>query len=361
MAASKTGQVNQGHGGGGHGRGRGGISGPASFKGKKSVDMINSKPTAELKPKAAAGDGEVNTASEEKSSVISTDSKPTANTLLKAAAGDAEGAEKPRFHTNRDSHPDSAQGKKIILKKADDALTTWHNKIGQMTITYMENNLIWELPDMSLEYISTWCHWALDGDFKSHPFYYKEYLDPGAEGNEGNEKPLKLNIFCHSIIACMLGYHLGCLLPIPTHLKSAQLPSGALITAIQSAYCAITHWSSGTYITPGCPFSDFSGDNWGDSNKCNPSDFPATLPKYTVQGKKPMREIKRIMQKLSQQQWEDILAEAHQFANTKGKKRARSSSGDNTTLEAAIVKLEEESDFEIEDDAADATGSTNEG
>ncbi|KAF8881270.1 hypothetical protein CPB84DRAFT_1687286, partial [Gymnopilus junonius] len=129
---------------------------------------------------------------------------------------------------------DSTQGKKIILKKADDALTTWHNKISQTTITYMENNLIWELPDTLLEYISAWCHWALDGDFKSRPFYYKEYLDPGAEGNEGNEKPLKLNIFCHSIIACTLGYHLGHLLPIPAHLKSAQLPSGALITAIQS-------------------------------------------------------------------------------------------------------------------------------
>ncbi|KAF8895060.1 hypothetical protein CPB84DRAFT_1932819 [Gymnopilus junonius] len=159
----------------------------------------------------------------------------------------------------------------------------------------------------------------------------------------------------------MLGYHLGCLLPIPAHLKSAQLLSGALITAIQSAYCVIARWSSGTYITPGRPFSDFSGDNWGDSDKHNPSDFPATLPKYTVQGKKLTREIERVMQKLSRQQWEDILAEAHQFANAKGKKRARLSSGDNTTSEAAIVKPEEESDFEIEDDAADATGSTNKG
>ncbi|KAF8871197.1 hypothetical protein CPB84DRAFT_1692440, partial [Gymnopilus junonius] len=128
---------------------------------------------------------------------------------------------------------DSAQGKKIILKKADDALTTWCNKIARRQsptwkTTSSRNYLI------RAEYISAWCHWALDGDFKSRPFYYKEYLDPGAEGNEGNEKPLKLNIFCHSIIACALGYHLSCLLPIPAHLKSAQLPSGALITAIQS-------------------------------------------------------------------------------------------------------------------------------
>ncbi|KAF8883316.1 hypothetical protein CPB84DRAFT_1850962 [Gymnopilus junonius] len=231
MAASKTGQVNQGHGGGGRGHGRGGISGPASFKGKKSVDMIDSKPMAELKPKAAAA-------------------------------------------TERSTQP---LRKKALLSRliADDALTTWRNKIGQMTITYMENNLIWELPDTSPEYIT-------------------------------------------------------------------QLPSGALIMAIQSAYRAIARWSSGTYITPGRPFSDFSGNNWGDSDKRNPSDFPAMLPKYTVQGKKPTREIEH-------------------FANAKGKKRARSSSGDNTTLEAAIVKPEEESDFEIEDDAADATGSTNEG
>ncbi|KAF8896788.1 hypothetical protein CPB84DRAFT_1748232 [Gymnopilus junonius] len=197
---------------------------------------------------------------------------------------------------------DSTQGKKIILKKP-------------------------------------WCHWALNGDFKSRPFYYKEYLDPGAEGNEGNEKPLKLYHCLHAWISPRLPSSYSCSSEI------SPTASGALITAIQSAYCVIARWSSGTYITPGRPFSDFSGDNWGDSDKHNPSDFPATLPKYTVQGKKLTRELAR-------------HAKAVPAA---GKKRARLSSGDNTTSEAAIVKPEEESDFEIEDDAADATGSTNKG
>ncbi|KAF8877670.1 hypothetical protein CPB84DRAFT_1752105 [Gymnopilus junonius] len=82
-------QANQGRGRGGRGHGRGGISGPASFKGKKSVDMIIANQQLSSSPRLPLGQR----------------GKPTADTLPKAAAGNAEGAEKPRFHTNRDSHP----------------------------------------------------------------------------------------------------------------------------------------------------------------------------------------------------------------------------------------------------------------
>jgi hypothetical protein len=52
----------------------------------------------------------------------------------------------------------------------------------------MENTLIPNLEDQSAEYISQWVKWALDGDYKSRPFYYLTYVDAQAEGNE---KPIK--------------------------------------------------------------------------------------------------------------------------------------------------------------------------
>ncbi|KAF8871153.1 hypothetical protein CPB84DRAFT_1801186 [Gymnopilus junonius] len=262
-------------------------------------------------------------------------------------------------------HPFSSttEGKKIVLKLAEDVLTTWRNKIGQVTIDYMENTLISELEDSSAEYISAWCHWALSGTFKCRPFYYKTFIDgDDLTGQAG----VKTNIFCHPVIACALGHHLGRINILPTHLKEETRPTGALIMAIQSAYRAIARWSSGSYTCPARPFSDFSGDNWGDSEMRDASKAPDTIPPYTIQGPTPTRDIERVVKKLSDKQWKEIMIAVHAFAVMKGKKRSRSSSGDDAAPADATAKAEVvESDFEIEDnaeaqDAVDMTEDSNE-
>ncbi|KAF8868452.1 hypothetical protein CPB84DRAFT_1857726 [Gymnopilus junonius] len=247
----------------------------------------------------------------------------------------------------------SPNGQKIIVKLADDALTTWRNKIGQTTINYMENVLISEFAQLTPEYIRAWVKWALSGDFKSRPLYYRTYVD---EDPEANQPAVKLNIFCHPLIISAMAYHVGRISAIPEFLRSAKLPSGALIMAVQSAYRAVARWSSGSYVQPPCPLLDFSGDNWGDSDKRDPSDAPRNLPPYSIQGKKPTREIERVIEKLNDKQWEEIMSAAREMAAGKGKKRLRSSSGDDASSEAAAdVKDEDkESDFEVEDDAGDA-------
>ncbi|KAF8882603.1 hypothetical protein CPB84DRAFT_1851158 [Gymnopilus junonius] len=120
-----------------------------------------------------------------------------------------------------------------------------------------------------------------------------------------------------------------------------------------NAYRAVARWSSGSYVQPPHSFLDFSGDNWGDSDRRNPSDAPRNLPPYTIQGKKPMREIERVVEKLNDKQWEEIMSAAHEMAAGKGKKRSKSLSGDDASSEAAgNIKEEEKLDFELEDDAA---------
>ncbi|PPQ88293.1 hypothetical protein CVT26_011444, partial [Gymnopilus dilepis] len=138
------------------------------------------------------------------------------------------------FHRHFASHhpfSSTTDGRKIILKLAEDVLTTWRNKIGQVTIDYMENTLICELDDSSPEYISAWCHWALSGSFKCRPFYYRTFID--ADDITG-QAAVKTNIFCHPIIACALGHHLGRINILPDHLKEETWPTGALIMAVQS-------------------------------------------------------------------------------------------------------------------------------
>ncbi|KAF8869044.1 hypothetical protein CPB84DRAFT_1805516 [Gymnopilus junonius] len=136
---------------------------------------------------------------------------------------------------------------------------------------------------------------ALSGDYWMRPLYYKTYVDVDPEKNK---KGLKLNIFCHPLIACGLGYHLGCTSSIPASIKSTKRPTGALIMAIQA---------------PPRPYSDFSGS--------------LTLPPYTIQGKTPTKDIERVVNKLS----------------------------DNGEM---AVAEEEETDFEIEDDADSAMDTT---
>ncbi|PPQ98314.1 hypothetical protein CVT26_013514 [Gymnopilus dilepis] len=224
-------------------------------------------------------------------------------------------------------HPFSSttQGKKIILKLAEDVLTTWRNKIGQATIEYMENTFVSELDESTPE---------------------KKIL----------EKPIiKKNIFCHPIIACAFAQYLMRVDSIPAALKSDAKPSGALIMSIQSAYRAIARWSSGSYVSPPRPFSDFSGDNRGDSDQRDATKVPITLPPYTIQGRTPTRDIERLVNKLTDRQWEEITTVARTFAAMKGKKRARSSSGSDAVSAADDVKAEEvESDFELEAHDADA-------
>ncbi|PPQ77445.1 hypothetical protein CVT26_005807 [Gymnopilus dilepis] len=100
--------------------------------------------------------------------------------------------------------------------------------------------------------------------------------------------------------------------------------------AVQSAYRAIARRSSGCYVSLPRPCSDFSGDNWGDSEMRDASKAPKTLPPYTIQGPTPTKDSERVV----------------------GKKRPRSSSGDDATTADATAKAEVvECDFEIEDDA----------
>ncbi|KAF8905942.1 hypothetical protein CPB84DRAFT_1844582 [Gymnopilus junonius] len=82
------------------------------------------------------------------------------------------------------------------------------------------------------------------------------------------------------------------------------------------------------------------------------SKAPDTIPPYTIQGPTPTRDIERVVKKLSDKQWKEIMIAAHAFAVMKGKKRSRSSSGDDAAPADATAKAEVvESDFEIEDDA----------
>ena len=82
------------------------------------------------------------------------------------------------------------------------------------------------------------------------------------------------------------------------------------------------------------------------------SKAPKTIPPYTIQGPTPTRDIQRVVKKLSEKQWKEIVAAAQAFAVMKGKKRSRSSSGDDAATADATAKAEVvESDFEIEDDA----------
>ena len=127
-------------------------------------------------------------------------------------------------------------------------MTTWRNKIGQVTIDYMQNTLISELEDSSAEYISAWCHWALSGTFKCRPFYYKTFIDGDDLTGQATVKTVRVfkesffivaysapqNIFCHPIIACALAHHIGRINILPTHLKEEMRLSGALIMAVQS-------------------------------------------------------------------------------------------------------------------------------
>ncbi|KAF8871334.1 hypothetical protein CPB84DRAFT_1754069 [Gymnopilus junonius] len=113
-------------------------------------------------------------------------------------------------------------------------------------------------------------------------------------------------------------------------------------------------WSSGKYEEPPRPYRDFSGDNWADSNKCDPAAYPANLPPFTTQGKKPTREIEHLVEKLNEQQWEKIIETALTFSKRSGKKSCLHDSSEGTVAENGDAKgaaCEEESDFELEDDA----------
>ncbi|KAF8872386.1 hypothetical protein CPB84DRAFT_1799705 [Gymnopilus junonius] len=205
------------------------------------------------------------------------------------------------------------------------------------------------------EDVQEWVEWALSGDYWMRPLYYKTYVDADPEKNK---KGLKLNIFCHPLIACGLGYHLGRTSSIPASIKSTKRPTGALIMAIQAAYRAVARWSSGLYVQPPRPYSDFSGDNWGDSEKRMPNVGSLTLPPYTIQGKTPTKDIERVVNKLSDKRWEDILSAAGEMAVVRGKKKGWSSEDGAADLDADAKAEEEETDFEIEDDADSAMDTT---
>ncbi|KAF8883640.1 hypothetical protein CPB84DRAFT_1789921, partial [Gymnopilus junonius] len=128
--------------------------------------------------------------------------------------------------------------------------------------------------------------------------------------------------------------------------------------AIQAAYRAIARWSSGSYVQPPRPYSDFSGDNWGDSEKRTPNVGSLTLPPYTIQGKTPTKDIERVVNKLSDKRWEDILSAAGEMAVVRGKKKGWSSEDGAADLDADAKAEEEETDFEIEDDADSAMDTT---
>ncbi|KAF8910450.1 hypothetical protein CPB84DRAFT_1219552 [Gymnopilus junonius] len=149
--------------------------------------------------------------------------------------------------------------------------------------------------------------------------------------------------------------HLSCVMPILAAKKSMDRPKGALIVAFQLAYRAIARWSSGKYEELPRPYCYFSGDNWVDSEKHDPSSFPADLQLFTAQGKKPTREIERLIEMLEEQQWKKIIETASTFSRRSRKKnRSRDSSEGVTTAENGGAKGAaggEESGFELEDNA----------
>ncbi|PPQ76056.1 hypothetical protein CVT26_005438 [Gymnopilus dilepis] len=108
--------------------------------------------------------------------------------------------------------------------------------------------------------------------------------------------------------------------------------------AVKTAYGAIAQWSSSGYICLLRPFSNLSSNNWGNSEMCDALKAPKTIPPYMIHGLMLTRHIQQVVKKLSDNQWREVMTATHAFAVTKGKKRSRSSSGNDAATADGYCK-----------------------
>ncbi|KAF8805360.1 hypothetical protein BYT27DRAFT_7258471 [Phlegmacium glaucopus] len=175
---------------------------------------------------------------------------------------------------------DKAFGENLHVVQRDDVwcglisyrLNSWQNGFGTTAATAVrsyiqENEENFENNAMTLEasvaqYIELFT--TVSGDPPTAPFHWHEY-----ELDEETGTPKKRGHFQHPLIMYTLAHgHFADFddVPNPETLDKSELPSGALILALQAVYHTFGSWT-GKYIKDASPKGFFSADIYGDGDE----------------------------------------------------------------------------------------------
>ncbi|KAF8801817.1 hypothetical protein BYT27DRAFT_7245062 [Phlegmacium glaucopus] len=149
-------------------------------------------------------------------------------------------------------------------------LNSWRNGFGTAAATavklYIQDNEenfendVMPLEQNIAQYIELFT--TTSGDPPTAPFHWREY-----ELDEETGIPKKRGRFQNPLIMYTLAHgHFADFdnVPDPTTLEKSELPSGALILALQAVYHAFCSWRTGKYIKDASPKGFFSADIYGD-------------------------------------------------------------------------------------------------